>query len=552
MKHIRILIIAAILTNLSSFAQDKGVLSGNFQSNFSVFLKDTAIGADENASPQYGKQISSAEAWLYLNYDIKDFHFAVRYDLFNNSNLLNPTSSYTGQGIGFWQVKKQIGSLELTAGSFYDQFGSGLIFRAYENRLIGIDYAVQGIRAIYDLGDNTRVKAFTGKQKGFIDNRFGTSDQVLKGINIEHNIYAESGSNLSLGVSAVNRTLDENTMAALVSEINSMYYLDRFYPKYNTYALNGYFNMNWKDFTFMAEYNYKTKEAIRVADLQTNETKLISSDGNIFLAGASYSKRKLGKDKKGGIGVNVQYRRIENFQFVVTPYANLLNGIVTYQPSLTRQGAYRLIARYNAPAQFNGEQGVQFELNYTLNKETNFQVNFSDIRQTDGDSLYNEIFVQLEQKFNKQFKGKFGVQKVFYNQGIYENELSYPSVRTITPFLELTYKINKKNSIRFESQYLHTRQDLGSFYNGILEWNSSPHYTVAISDMVNTEPQRQTNQLLSKRVLHYPSVFVKYNLGTTSFTAAYVKQVEGVNCTGGICRLEPAFSGLRFTLTTQF
>ena len=28
--------------------------------------------------------------------------------------------------------------------------------------------------------------------------------------------------------------------------------------------------------------------------------------------------------------------------------------------------------------------------------------------------------------------------------------------------------------------------------------------------------------------------------------------VAGVNCTGGICRIEPAFSGVRFTLTTNF
>ena len=35
-------------------------------------------------------------------------------------------------------------------------------------------------------------------------------------------------------------------------------------------------------------------------------------------------------------------------------------------------------------------------------------------------------------------------------------------------------------------------------------------------------------------------------------TLAYIKQVEGVNCSGGVCRLEPAFSGVRFTLTTNF
>ncbi len=547
MKSIRVFAIVFLFQAIIVSAQDEGVLSGNFQSNFSVFMKDTLIGADERASPQYGKQITSAEAWLFLNYDIKGFHLAARYDLFNNSNLLNPSGAYTGQGLGFWQIQKSIGNLELTAGSFYDQFGSGLIFRAYENRLIGIDYAMQGIRAKYTIADHTIIKAFTGKQKGFQDNRFGTSPQIVKGINIEHNIRTEGGTGLNLGVSAVNRTLDENTMSSLVTEINSLPLEQRFYPTYNVYALNGYFNLNWKDFGLMAEYNYKTNDAIRLDD-----GTLALKDGNIFLTGLSYSKRKLGKERQAGIGANVQYRRIEHFPFLVTPFANLLNGIVSYQPSLTRQASYRLLARYNGVAQFNGEQGIQAELIFSLNKKTNFQLNYSDIKRLTGEQLFSERFIQMEHKISKKWKGKVGFQSVFYNQSVYEGEPSYPSVQTMTPFMELTYKIDRKNSIRFESQYLSTKQDLGSFYNGILEWNSSPKFTIAISDMINTEYQRQANQLLPEQILHYPSIFFKYNVKTTSFTAAYVKQVEGVNCTGGICRLEPAFSGLKFTLSTQF
>lgn len=547
MKNLRYLLLSLFILPMVVLAQEKGVLSGNFQSNFSVFMRDTAIGADETASPQYGKQISSAEAWLFLNYDIKGFHFAARYDLFNNSNLLNPSGAYTGQGLGFWQIKKSIGDLELTAGSFYDQFGSGIIFRAYENRLIGIDYAMQGIRAKYSINGKTNIKAFTGKQKGFQENRFGTSPQIIKGINVEHLISTSNGLGLTLGTSAVNRTLDENTMSALVTEINSMPVVDRFLPKYNVYAMNGYFNLNWKDFGLMTEYNYKTQDAIRL-----DNGDLALRDGSILLTGLSYSKRRLGKKKDGGLGVNVQYRRIENFPFLVTPFANLLNGIVTYQPSLTRQASYRLVARYNAAAQFNGEQGIQAEVVYSLNRKTNIQLNYSDIKQLNGDQLFIERFGQVEHKISKKWKGKLGLQSVFYKQSIYEGESTYPDVQTITPFFEVTYKVDRKNSIRFESQYLRTEQDLGSFYNGILEWNRSPKFTVAVGDMINTEPQRQSNQLLSKRVLHYPTVFLKYNVKTTSFTASYVKQVEGVNCTGGICRLEPAFSGLRFTLTTQF
>ena len=542
------ILLACLFLSLVVFGQDKGKLSGNFQSNYSVFIKDSLIGATEAASPQYGRQISSAEAWLFMNYDIKGFHFGVRYDLYNNSNLLNPSGAYTGQGLGFWQIKKSIGDLELTVGSFYDQFGSGMLFRAYENRLIGIDYAMEGIRAKYKITDNFTVKAFTGKQKGFQENRFGTSPQIIKGINAEKAFTSKNGTTLNLGASAINRTLDENTMTGLVTEINSIPLADRFYPKYNVYGMNGYFTLNWKDFGFNGEYNYKSKEAIR-----DNDGNLFFSNGNIIFGGASYSKRRLGKDKKGGLGINAQYRRIENFPLTVSPYVSLLNGIVTYQPSFTRQASYRMLARYQAPAQALGEQAYQAEIIYSPTKKTSFQINYSDIKTLEGKQLYSERYAKIEQKLSKKWKGKLGLQSVIYNQPVYEGkDEKYGNVETVTPFFELTYKVNRKNSIRFESQYLITEQDLGSFYHGILEWNSSPNFSVALSDMINTDPVRKVNPTLADQVLHYPTIFVKYNIKTTSFTAAYVKQVEGVNCTGGICRLEPAFSGLRFTLSTQF
>lgn len=549
MKKYIIILISAIVFSVDGYGQDKGVFSGNFQSNFSVFIQDSLIGATEAASPQYGKQISSSEAWLFLNYDIKGFHFAGRYDLFNNSNLLNPSGSFTGQGLGFWQIKKSIGDLELTAGSFYDQFGSGAIFRAFENRLIGIDYAMEGIRAKYKISDNFTVKAFTGKQKGSQDNRFETSPQIVKGINAEKGFLLEDGTILNLGLSGVNRTLDESTVSQLVTEINSLDLANRFYPKYNVYAVNGYFNMSYKNFGLNGEYNYKTEEAIR-----DNSGDLYSSNGSLLLGGVNYSKRKLGKNKKGGIGINAQYRRVENFPFVVSPYVSLLNGIVTYQPSFSRQASYRMLARYQAPTQSVGEQAYQVEAIATLNKKTSITLNYSNIETLEGQQLFQEQFVQVERKINKKWKGKVGLQMVIYNQAVYETKDpdKIKNVETFTPFGEITYKINRKNSLRLESQMLMTDQDLGSFYHGILEWNSSPKFTIAISDMINTNPVRKVNPTLADQVLHYPSVFLKYNVKTTSFTAAYVKQVEGINCTGGICRLEPAFSGLRFTLSTQF
>jgi hypothetical protein len=36
------------------------------------------------------------------------------------------------------------------------------------------------------------------------------------------------------------------------------------------------------------------------------------------------------------------------------------------------------------------------------------------------------------------------------------------------------------------------------------------------------------------------------------FGVSYVKQVEGIVCTGGVCRYEPAFNGVRLNLQARF
>lgn len=529
-------------------AQEQGILSGNFQGNFSVFELDSSIGAFE--SPQYLSEKSSAEAWLFLNYQIQGFNLSARYDLFNNSNLLNPTGSFSGHGIGFWQLNKKIDKLELTVGSFYDQFGSGVVFRSFENRIIGIDYAMEGVHARYDFSEDFFVKAFTGRQKGSQERRFETSPEIIKGINSEKFFRSESGNwNLNLGGSFVNRTLSRGTMSLIATEVQSYEKERRFSPMWNVYAWNAYASLGFKDLSVYAEYNGKSKEAIR----NPYTVQLEQTPGSVWYAGINYSKGKLGKNQKGGIGINLQYRRIEKFQLKISPNEQIINGFLTYQPSLTRQAAMRLLARYNAPAQDYGEQGLQAEINWKINKKHEIGINISDIRRLyDGLQLFREYYLEYNYAPSWKFKAKAGISSIVYNQEIYEFKPGYPVVHTFTPFYELSYRFNKKHSLRWETEYLSTQQDLGSFLNSILEYNVSPHYSISVSDMVNVVPVRQPGSIVPKDIVHYYTIFGKYTIHTTSFTLGYIKQVEGVNCTGGICRLEPAFSGVRFTMVTNF
>ena len=63
-----------------------------------------------------------------------------------------------------------------------------------------------------------------------------------------------------------------------------------------------------------------------------------------------------------------------------SPNELLLNGLLAYMPSLTRQNTYRLLARYNAPAQELGEDGVQGEIDIRPSKKTQITLNGSYVQ----------------------------------------------------------------------------------------------------------------------------------------------------------------------------
>lgn len=545
--------------SLSAQDNDKGTLSGNFQTTANFYERDDRIGANTEV---YKTAMSSVDAWLFLNYEYKDFSIATRFDGFQNSPLLNPQGMYTKQGIGFWQVNKKIAWTDVTIGYFYEQFASGMLFRAYEDRNIGIDFAVQGVRIKANPVKNLRLTGFSGQQKGNIatSDRFDVTPQVISGLNSEYRIKLKDNMNLDLGASAINRVLDRETMSRIRDEINSYPVSDRFKHTYNVYAFNGYGTFQWKNLSLYGEYCYKSPEATP----NQAGTRLFRTDGNIFFGSASYSKQGLGKNGQQSFGINAQYKRIDNFRFRTTPYESLLNGMISYLPSITRQNTYRLLARYNSVVQELGEQAFQADFIYTPKRGTSFLLNVSHVQSLSAngiggspEKLFQEVYMEVQHKFKKttsgrQFAFKGGIQGIFYNQDRYEIKPGYANVVALTPFGELTYKYRKTKSLRFETQYLATKQDLGSFINLIVEWNLAPKWSFAVGDMVNHKPYRQPGSPISDEIIHYYSFFAGYTKGPTQFTLAYIKQVEGVNCTGGICRVEPAFSGLRFTMLTSF
>ncbi|MBK6479450.1 MAG: hypothetical protein IPF93_14585 [Saprospiraceae bacterium] len=96
-------------------------------------------------------QLFGGETWLDARYSNWGFDFGIRMDFYQNSNLINPQASFNQQGIGRWFVKKSFSKLGFEAGYIYDQIGSGILYRAYEQRNLGLDNALYGLKLNYDI-----------------------------------------------------------------------------------------------------------------------------------------------------------------------------------------------------------------------------------------------------------------------------------------------------------------------------------------------------------------------------------------------------------------
>ena len=545
-----------------SYAQDNnnsgGQISGSLEANGNFYFRDSLIGAAN--TPQYDRQLAGADAWLNLSYSNWGFDFGLRFDMFNNSNLLNPQGSYTDQGIGRWFISKNINKLGITVGYIYDQIGSGIIFRAYESRPLAIDNSLFGARLTYDIAPDWKIKVFTGRQK----QQFDEYNSIIKGFNLDGFVVGgkeDSPWTMAPGFGIMNRTLDDASMNSLVATINTYTKEDAFVPNYNTYAFSAYNTLTAGPITWYLEGAYKTDDAINdpFGEIVRDSVvivgdKFINEPGSVIYSSLSFAKK--------GLGITLEGKRTENFSLRTRPQEQLNRGLVNFLPPMTRLNTYRLTARYNAATQELGELAFQGDVRYSPSRKLSFNVNFSNITDLESELLYREIYTEIAYKYKRKWSLLGGIQMQNYNQEIYEFKPDVPMVETFTPYMEFLYKFTRKKAIRFEAQYMNVgldekagfKQDYGDWLFGLIEYSVAPHWTFTISDMYNVGPGKLSpvDENGEKLSIHYPRFDIYYTYKSNRFSLSYIKQVEGVVCAGGICRLEPAFSGVKMTVNSTF
>ena len=105
--------------------------------------------------------------------------------------------------------------------------------------------------------------------------------------------------------------------------------------------------------------------------------------------------------------------------------------------------------------------------------------------------------------------------------------------------------MKKRKSLRVELSYMATEQDYGSWAYALAEFNMK-NFSFWASTMINVIPKK------------YSKVEVFYEFGanythkSNKFEIGYKRQVEGIVCTGGVCRYQPAFNGVQFNVVSSF
>jgi hypothetical protein len=511
--------------------QASAQISGELQSSINFYQRDSNVNASGN--PLYNNLLSGGDNWLALRYSgPKNFNANVRIDAFQNSNLLNPTQGYTAAGLGMFNVSKEWDGLTITAGHIYDQIGTGILYRAYEDRPLLIDNATFGFQGKYTIKDKYTIKAITGQQR----NLFDRYKPVMRALNAEAD-YDVKAVHLTPGFGVLNRTLDNSTVGNIVNEVNALPQDDRFAPTYNLYAATAYNTLTWKDFSWYIEGAIKSKDAIK-----TPGDVIIQSPGNVVFSTIGYARAKW--------GINASAKRTDKFVMRVSPYENPLRSFSNWQPVIALIRPQRTIARYTPQSMDFSEFSKSVNGFYVPNDNYTFNATYTHINDLSGLKLYRELYADAQITSIKKTNVHAGIQVLHYNQEVYQ--VKGKMFKAITPFMEISYKLSEQRSLRADLQYMSATGDYGSWVYALLEYDIAPKWAFAISDMYNTTKGANFSIHPTLKPQHYPNLFVAYTQKAHRFTAQYVKQVEGINCTGGVCRYEPAFSGFKFGITSSF
>lgn len=533
--------------------KDYGSVTGSIDMLGQYYLEDSTINA---AVPDQALGLNSS---AYIVYDYKKFSAGLRYESYLNA-LEGYPQTFSGTGIGYRFVNWRSNEFEFTAGNFYEQFGSGMLLRTYEERSLGIDNALDGVRVRYNSKSGVNLTGLVAEQRRAFDNELINGDGLIRGFDAEVDLMRltnradSSDLALSIGGSFVSKYNDDNRIDSLILPKNVGAAAFRVTADYK----------NWRGFV---EYMHKANDPYPSG---TEAFNYLYKEGQGMFVNLGYSQKGFAVDLTAKHTDNIVWRSTN----VQTGPTDLLIG---YVPALNKQHTYNLASTlypyntnlfgeisYGANLLYKVPKGSKLGGKYGMNIAVNFVANYAPEREfitgedkgrdkystslfSAADSLFAQDFnIEIKKKFSKKVRGTFTYMNFIFDDRVVLVAEKHEKIFADIVVADVTWKIKPKHSVRFEAQHLSTEQDQGNWAFAQVEYAVSPHWSFTILDQHN-----YGNDQENKRV-HYALGNIAYTNKNNRVSLQYGKQRAGFFCVGGICRAVPASNSVAVTFTSSF
>lgn len=486
---------------------------------------------------------------------------------------------FAGWGVPNIYVKGKLKGVELTAGTFYEQFGSGLILRTYEERTLGIDNSILGGRIKVNAVKGLRFTALGGVQRVYWD--WKKYNQVY-GADVEgyfHDWFPslrDKDVALTFGASWVMKNEKEEEI--IVPGTNYRLNLPK---QVNAFDVRAGFNKG--GWNFQAEYAWKDQDPSFDNDYTYNH-------GQALMLTGSYSRK--------GLSGTLQVKRSQNMSYRTQRWRDKNGAFINYMPAFTYQHTYSLPAIYPYATQygpgewaFNGSFGYTFPRKSPLGGKygTSLTVNLSyisglvhegkpnnglfhtwtgavnQVMGTDGykspfwkmgETNYWDFNLQIEKRLSRPVTMQFMYMNQRYNKKAIEGEGGniYNNILVV----DTKWKINRKFVLRGEVQYMFSHQDAEEaehmnkpensnldkkdWFYGLVEFSWTPYLMFSASDMINVGGTGN----------NYYMFGVTGTYRSNRLQLSYGQTRAGYNCSGGMCRYVPAMKGFQINYTYNF
>lgn len=513
----------------------EGYVTGSFETNTNGYVKD-----DRTTSTVPDGNFGSNN-YLKLDYYNSRFTAGIQLEGYAPA-LVGYSSDLKGVNLTNYYVSWKDEDFSITAGTVYDQFGSGLLFRSWEDRAIGLNNAVTGARLTYSYNDILNVKALWGMP------RFGMkhSQTQVKGADasfVISNLFDIRNTYLALEGSVLDRyeALDANRRADGCSP--------------NTTGWSARLNAESHGFFLKAEYVDAGQKYYYNTSYAGEGQMYHRKRGNAQLVETGYNG--------GGLGVNLSLRRLEWMDSKVVNDAASNVNMLNYVPALCTQYTYMLTTLHPYGARTgeissrftnSGEIGGQVDVFYNVRRGTwlggkrgmKVHANFSTYHTIaeegtfkPGNLLFRDMSVDIEKQWTRKFKSVLLWSYQEYTPSYGASKTTYLSNIIVA---DLLYKFTSSLSARMELQYLFTYEDQKDWMAALLEVNFAPHWSVYAADMYNHGMTK----------VHYYNGGFSWSKSRTKVALGYGRYKAGYICSGGVCRQIPAYTGANLSVTMMF